>query len=88
MATGIEKISGMGGFRVISDTSAYTGRQIESIVVNSDCVFTVFKINGVDMMTDKRLTGVTIKQGMYLPTDPGYKITDITLASGSIITYF
>lgn len=88
MSSALEKISGQGGFRVIADTSAYTGRQIESIVVNSDCVFTVFKINGVDMMTDKRLSGVTIKQGTYLPTDPGLKITDITLASGSIITYF
>jgi len=88
MATALEKMSGMGGFRVVSDTASYTGLQVESIAVNADCVFTEFYINDVDVLTTKRLSGVTIKQGMYLPTDPGYKITRVKLASGSIIKYF
>lgn len=88
MSTALEKISGNGGFRVISDTSDYTGLQVESIVVNTNCVFTNLEINNVDVITSKRLSGVTITQGMYLPTDPGFKITRIKLASGTIIKYF
>jgi hypothetical protein len=88
MATALEKISGQGGFKIISDTASYTGLQVESIVVNADCVFTEFYVNDIDVLTTKRLSGVTIKQGMYLPTDPGYKITRVKLASGSIIKYF
>lgn len=88
MSTALEKISGQGGFKVVSDTTSYTGLQVESIVVNADCVFTEFYINDVSMLSDKRLSGVTIKQGTYLPTDPGFKITRIKLASGSIIKYF
>jgi hypothetical protein len=88
MSTSLEKISGQGGFKVIADTSAHTGLIVESIVINSDAVFTAFKINDVDMMTTKGLSGVTLKTGMYLPTDPGFKITAFTLASGSVIKYF
>ncbi len=39
------------------------------------------------MMTTKGLTGVSISQGVYLPTDPEAKITAYTLASGSVIEY-
>jgi hypothetical protein len=53
----------------------------------TDCVFTAFAINGVNQMTLKNLTGVTIKAGAYLPTNPGEKITAYTLASGSVIEY-
>lgn len=76
----------MGGFEVVSNTDAWSG-SAESIVINSDAVFSAFKINEVDMMTTKRLTAVTFKTGMYLTTDPGVKITDFTLASGSVIVY-
>ncbi len=85
--TALEKMSAIRGFdKVISDTAAHTGPW-ESVVVNADAVFSAFKIGGVDMMTTKGLTGITIKAGMYLPTDPDLKITDITLASGSVIPY-
>ena len=88
MSTSLEKISGQGGFKIVSTTAAQTALQVESIVINADAVFTAFAINGVDMMTTKGLTGVTLKSGMYLPTDPGFKITAFTLASGSVIKYF
>jgi len=87
MSTALEKISGMGGFYVNAGTSARTGLQVESIVVMTDAVFTAFAINGVNQMTLKNLTGVTIKAGTYLPTDPSYKITAYTLSSGSVIEY-
>jgi hypothetical protein len=53
----------------------------------TDCVFTAFAINGVNQMTLKNLTGVTIKAGAYLPTNPNFQITAYTLSSGSVIEY-
>jgi hypothetical protein len=87
MSTALEKISGMGGFYVNAGTSARTGLAVESIVVMTDCVFTAFAINGVNQMTTKNLTGVTIKAGTYLPTNPNFQITAYTLSSGSVIEY-
>jgi len=86
--TGIEKISAIGGFGFVNaGTGARTGLYVESLVVMSDAVFTAFAINGTNVMTTKGLTGVTIKAGTYLPTDPNVKITAYTLASGSVIEY-
>lgn len=87
MSTALEKISGNGGFYANATTAARTGLAVESLVINTDAVFSAFAINGVNMMTTKALTGVTIKAGIYLPTDPGFKITAYTLASGSVIEY-
>ena len=84
--TALERMSGAGGFVVYSDTNAHTD-QLESVVVNADAVFTAFEINNANVMTSKGLTGVTIKQGTFLPTDPTFKITKVTLASGSVIGY-
>lgn len=86
MATGIEKISGIGGFQMITGTDAVTG-QWESLVVNADAVLTALEINSVDVFSAKGLSGVTLTAGMYLPTDPNLKITKVTLASGSLIAY-
>jgi len=88
MSTALEKISALGGFGFgNAGTSARTGLFVESIVVMSDAVFSAFAINDVNMMTTKGITGVSIKAGTYLPTDPGVKITAYTLASGSVIEY-
>ena len=87
MSTSLEKISGEGGFFIISDTSAHTSLQVESIVVNSTAVFSAIEINGTSVLSDKAMSGVSILPGAYLPTDPGFKITKITLASCSIICY-
>ncbi len=43
---GIDRISGQGGFYVVSTTAAQTGKRIAAIVVNEDAVFTAFAING------------------------------------------
>jgi hypothetical protein len=87
MSTALEKISGNGGFYVNAGTGARTGLAVETIQVMTDCVFTAFAINGVNQMVLKNLTGVTIKAGSYLPTNPGVQITAYTLASGSVIEY-
>jgi hypothetical protein len=87
MSTALEKISGNGGFYANAGTSARTSLQVESIVVMSDAVFSAFTIGTTNVMTTKNLTGVTIKAGTYLPTNPGEKITAYTLASGSVIEY-
>ena len=87
MSTSLEKIAGQGGFDIISDTSAHTSLDYESIVVNSACVFSALEINDISVLASKGLSGVTILAGMYLPTNPNFKITKITLASGSIICY-
>ena len=87
MSTALEKISGNGGFYVNAGTGARTGLAVETIQVMTDCVFTAFAINGVNQMVLKNLTGVTIKAGAYLPTNPGVQITSYTLASGSVIEY-
>ena len=87
MSTALEKISGNGGFYVNAGTGARTGLSVETIQVMTDAVFTAFAINGVNQMTLKNLTGVTIKAGAYLPTNPGVQITAYTLASGSVIEY-
>ena len=88
MSTGIERLSGTGGFIIVSTTGAQTVDTVESIYVMTDAVFTVFKINDVDMMTTKGLTGVTIKAGTWLPSDATFKITAFTLASGTVVKYY
>jgi hypothetical protein len=87
MSTALEKISGNGGFYVNAGTGARTSLSVETIQVMTDCVFTAFAINGVNQMVLKNLTGVTIKAGSYLPTNPGVQITAYTLSSGSVIEY-
>jgi hypothetical protein len=88
MSTALEKMSAIGGFGYVNaGTGARTGLQVESLVVMSDAVFSAFAINGASVMTSKGLTGVSIKAGTYLPTDPTFKITAYTLASGSVIEY-
>lgn len=87
MSTALEKISGMGGFYVNAGTTARQNLAVESIVVMSDCVFTAFVIGSANQMVTKNLTGVTVRAGTYLPTNPGQQITAYTLASGSVIEY-
>ena len=87
MATTQEIMAGAGSFEVISTTDAQTGKEYNSLVVNSDAVFSAFKINGVNVLSTKGLSGVTIKAGAYLPAGVTNKITDFTLASGTVIAY-
>jgi|APGre2960657404_1045060.scaffolds.fasta_scaffold50983_1 hypothetical protein len=86
MATGIDKISGNGGFVLLTGTGVNNGYW-ESLVINEDAVFSALEIGGVSVLSSKGLSAKTVKAGMYLPTDPTQKITKVTLTSGSVIAY-
>jgi hypothetical protein len=79
--------AGFTGCRVLSGTSANTGA-FRGFVVNADAVVSeILDENNASLMTALGLTGVTLKQGMYISVDSGKYIKSITLASGSVIAY-
>lgn len=87
MAIALEVIAGAGGFKVISDDTPETGVEYNSIVVMEDCEFTVFEINGEDVLAANGLSGVTIKAGSFLPAGVNAKITFFRVITGSVIAY-
>lgn len=79
--------AGYTGSRILSGTSPLTGR-FRGFVVNSDAVVSAcLDRNGTSVMTSMGLTGVTIKQGMFISMADDNWITSITLTSGSIVLY-
>lgn len=87
MSTSLEFISGFTGCKVISNTSANTGR-FQGFVVNADAVVSAcLDENSASLMTSIGLTGVTLKQGTFISVPEGKFISSITLASGSIVVY-
>jgi hypothetical protein len=85
--TAIERMGGVGGFEVQSGTSPITAKDYTALVVNADCVFTEFLINGTSVLSTKNMSGVTFKQGTFLPCKAANTITGFTLSSGSVICY-
>ena len=57
----------------------------EALVVQEDTVFSTFFVNGVDVLSARGMSGVTFKQGAFLPG--GQDITGWTITSGSVIAY-
>jgi hypothetical protein len=87
MSTSLEFMSGFTGCKVISNTSANTGR-FQGFVVNADAVVSAcLDENSASLMTTIGLTGVTLKQGTFISVQEGKYISSITLASGSIVAY-
>jgi hypothetical protein len=87
MSTSLEFMSGFTGCKVISNTSANTGR-FQGFVVNADAVVSAcLDENSATLMTSIGLTGVTLKQGTFISVQEGKYISSITLASGSIVAY-
>ena len=86
--TAIDKIGGLGGFEFIAAASAKTSKTYTSIVINTDAVIGTLSIDGVNVLSTKGLSGVTVSAGVYLPTAAGTYITAITLTSGTAIGYF
>lgn len=87
MSTSLEFMSGFTGCRVISNTSANTGR-FQGFVVNADAVVSAcLDENSASLMTSIGLTSVTLKQGTFISVQEGKFISSITLASGSIVAY-
>jgi hypothetical protein len=79
--------AGYTGCRVVSTTAAVTGR-FRGFVVNADCVVSaLLDRTSTSMMTSMGLTGVTLRQGMFISLPDDNWISSITLTSGSIILY-
>ena len=83
----LRKVSGTGGFKMLTGTGAHTSLSGYAIVANTDTVFTVFNINGSGKLATLGLIGTTVKAGAYLPVPEGSAITDITMSSGDCIIY-
>jgi hypothetical protein len=83
----LRKVSGTGGFKLLTGTGAHPSLTGYAIVANTDTVFADFKIDGVDSMAKLGLALQTIKAGAYLPVSEGQAITDIQLTSGDCLIY-
>ena len=83
----LRKVSGTGGFKMLTGAGGHTALSGYAIVANTDTVFTVFNIDGVGKLAALGLTGITVKAGAYLPVPEGSSITDITMASGDCLIY-
>ena len=87
MSTATEFMSGFTGCKVLSGTSANTGRW-QGFVINEDATFTEALDKGASsVMTSLGLTGVTLKQGTFISLPEGDYFSSITLATGSIVAY-
>jgi hypothetical protein len=87
MSTSTQFMAGMTGCKVISNTSANTGR-FQGFVVNADAVVSAaLDKAGSSVMTTVGLTGVTLKQGTFISLPDGDYFSSITLTSGSIVAY-
>ena len=88
-------LGGDSGGILITGTDAVTG-SFDLIVVNEDAVFTDIIIEGEDVVTARGFAAKTVKAGMYIGAGRlsgqqyasfGAKITNIKLASGSVMAY-
>lgn len=87
MSTSLEFMSGFTGCKVISNTSANTGR-FQGFVVNADAVVSaILDENAASLLSTIGLSDVTLKQGTFISVAEGKYISSITLASGSIVAY-
>lgn len=86
MSNSNEFMAGFTGCKVISNTSANTGR-FRGFVVNSDAVVSAILFDATSLMTQLGLTGVTLKQGIFITLPEEQIITSITLTSGSVVLY-
>ena len=87
MSNSNEFMAGFTGCKVISNTSANTGRY-KGFIVNSDAVVSaIVDQNAASLMTELGLSGVTLKQGIFITVREEQIITSITLTSGSIVAY-
>ena len=83
----LRKVSGTGGFKMLTGTGAHTSLSGYAIVANTDTVFTVFNIDGGGKLAELGLSGTTVKAGAYLPVPEGSAITGIKMASGDWLIY-
>ena len=87
MSTSNEFMAGFTGCKVVSNTSPNTGA-FRGFVVNADAVVSaILDKSGASLLSSIALSGVTLKQGIYIPVSEDNYISSITLTSGSVIMY-
>ena len=87
----LSRIAGAGGFDAIANTVERTGKNYDVIVPLADTVFTSMSgtKEGVakDFFADSGMSGVTFTAGIPIPVPSGSIITNVELASGSVVAY-
>jgi hypothetical protein len=90
----LSRLSGAGGFDVINNTTEVTGKNYDMIVPLADTVFTI--LSGVkgdseesakDFFLDSNMTTQTFPAGSVIAVPNGSIITNLKLASGSVMAY-
>jgi len=80
-------MAGFTGCKVVSNTSANTGA-FRGFIVNADAVVSaILDKSGASLLSSLGLSGVTLKQSMFIPVSEDNYISSITLTSGSVIMY-
>jgi len=87
MSSSNEFMAGFTGCKVVSNTSANTGA-FRGFVVNADAVISaILDKSGASLLSSLGLSGVTLKQGIYIAVSEDNQISSITLTSGSVVMY-
>jgi hypothetical protein len=86
MSSSTSIISGGNGFRRHA-SGTVTSVSYDAVVPQEDTVFTSFSVDGVNVLSARGMSGVTFKQGAYLPAGLGAQITGFVTSSGSVIGY-
>ena len=87
MSTSNEFMAGFTGCKVVSNTSANLGA-FRGFIVNSDAVVSaILDKSGASLLSSLGLSGVTLKQGIYIAVSEDNQISSITLTSGSVVMY-
>lgn len=87
------RIAGNGGCEYIANTTLRTGKEYTSIVVQEDTVFTTITAkndkgnSNINYLNEVGLSGETLTKGALITIPSNYVITDLELASGSVIAY-
>jgi hypothetical protein len=87
MSSSNEFMAGFTGCKVVSKTSANTGA-LRGFIVNADAVLSaILDKSGASLLSSLGLSGVTLKQGIYIAVSEDNQISSITLTSGSVVMY-
>jgi hypothetical protein len=87
MSSSNEFMAGFTGCKVVSNTSANTGA-FRGFIVNADAIVSaILDKSGASLLSSLGLSGVTLKQGIYIAVSEDNQISSITLTSGSVVMY-
>lgn len=86
MSNSTSILAGSNGFKYHA-AATVTGVAYSSIVVQADTIFTSFSVDGTNVLSARGLSGVTLKQGAFLPAGGSSKITGFVISSGAVIGY-